>query len=249
LFFSLPNQTFIMQITKPNGAVVHIDSTDLPVFSDPGDLEPESSSLRIQESPAANRRFRRRLSPDELREPARERQQIPTLMVATFQVNQSVSGADNKFLQNIPAASPHIASCAPSAVIQQNSMAQRLLKSDHINVEGDKEQHLGPPSISAAPATSTMGGEASRIQTLRSSAGGLGSEPEVHPPFGLGDSMKNARIVIVAVLIVFFFFLSFSYAEHQLNDSAVELRINSALPNNEEATTIINAPPSAANAD
>ncbi len=76
-----------------------------------------------------------------------------------------------------------------------------------------------------------MGGEAAKIQTLQSSAGGLDDDLDVHPAWGLGESLKNLRVVVLAILVVFFFFLGMSYTGNQLDESPVELGFEGALEN------------------
>jgi hypothetical protein len=107
----------------------------------------------------------------------------------------------------------------------------------------DKTPRGTPVVTAAAPATAAASGEAARIQSLRSSAGGLDNKSEVNPPWAVGGSLKNWRVAVLAVLIVFLFFLGFSYTGHELDESPVDLGVERTLRGENTPPNEVAAPP------
>jgi hypothetical protein len=181
--------------------------------------------------PDATRRFRHSLSFEE--EPSETFKEPPPILIPPQQptfVPKIIHA--NTVAQN---SSPIAATVSKGTLVMPT--ASNKLKTAGLNTESIQSNTpisspAGTPGASAAaPATAAMGGEAARIQTLRSSAGGLDDELEVHPPWRLGECMKNLRVVVLVVLLVFFFFLGLSYTGNQLDQSPVELGREGALKN------------------
>jgi hypothetical protein len=94
-----------------------------------------------------------------------------------------------------------------AAIQAQKRAAQRVAKSEST---GFKPQTI----TSAAPATASLSGSATAVQTLRASTGGL-SEATVTPPLALGASPQTLRITVLVLLIMLMFTLGFQLLVHQ----------------------------------
>jgi hypothetical protein len=73
-------------------------------------------------------------------------------------------------------------------------------------------KHHSAPGV-AAPATASLKGSATRVQTLRASAGGL-SCPEVNPPQSLGSSPQTLKTIALVLLIAFMAAMGFLLLGH-----------------------------------